>query len=73
MTWAAASIWIVGNIGAAVGWGYVAIAIIRAAASFAVFMLRAQSEGHQSQLRRLGHARRDARGEPDRLFSFANS
>ena len=29
MTWAAASIWIIGKIGTAVGWGYIDIAIIR--------------------------------------------
>jgi len=66
MTWAAASIWIVGKIGTAVGWGYIDIAIILAAANLAIFKFRApiqsvQLRGHQSELRRLAHARRDAR------------
>ena len=60
MTWAAASIWIVGKIGTAVGWGYIDIAIILAAANLAVFKFRAplqnvQLRGHQSELRRLAH------------------
>jgi len=44
----AASIWTVGIIGAAVGYGYYDIGIILAAANFAVLMLRAPFPGDSS-------------------------
>ena len=44
----AASVWVVGIIGAAVGYGYYDIGIILAAANFAVLMLRAPFPGHSS-------------------------
>jgi len=44
----AASVWTVGVIGAAVGYGYYDIGIILATANFAVLMLRAPFPGHSS-------------------------
>jgi putative Mg2+ transporter-C (MgtC) family protein len=44
----AASVWTVGVVGAAVGYGYYDIGIILAAANLAVLMLRAPSPGHSS-------------------------
>ena len=44
----AASIWTVGIMGAAVGYGYYDIGIILAAANLAVLMLRIRSPGHSS-------------------------
>jgi putative Mg2+ transporter-C (MgtC) family protein len=44
----AASVWTVGVMGAAVGYGYYDIRIILAVANFAVLMLRAPSPGHSS-------------------------
>ena len=44
----AASVWTVGVIGAAVGYGYYDIGIILASANFAVLMLRAPLPGHSS-------------------------
>ena len=44
----AASVWVVGIIGAAVGYGYYDIGIILAGANFAVLMLRMRSPGRSS-------------------------